>query len=65
MRQGDIVRIKKGYENSQEELEIAYIVVESYVERLLIQPLVWKYAFAPTELVGVEMVERIEGEDEK
>jgi hypothetical protein len=59
MKKDDIVRIKKGYENSQEELSMRFTIIEAYDNKALIQPLEWKYAIVPTELVPIESIEQV------
>jgi hypothetical protein len=59
MKPGAIVKIKSGFENCKEELEMLFVVVEIFEEskRASIQPTNCKLALVPTELVGLNMIE--------
>jgi hypothetical protein len=57
MQQGQTVRIKKGYENCPEELDMTYTIIEVLGDQAYIQPMNCTMAIVPTELVGTDMIE--------
>jgi len=52
----EIVKFKPEWADGDES---EYVVVEDNGDRLLVSPIVWKWAIRPTELVKREMVDTI------
>lgn len=65
MKPGTFVKIRKGYENSAEELNMIFEVVEDFGDRANIRPTVWNGYLVPIECVPAESIEAIEQTDKE